>query len=316
MCRPGALLLSSALLICSASLRSQTAEAQPAESGAKATQAEVFYREGFELWEVGAHLKACGKFAASHQLVPTVGAALNVARCETKLERPASAYLMFKEAAALARREGDEPRAQAADGFADKLAPKLCWLSFGPWPELSGLVVRIDGKVTDNPGRRPINPGKLVIEASAPRHEPFSRKLSCVLNTPAEHKIEIALTALAPPPPPPVVVEKQMPVATTVGFISIGVGGAVAVAAAIAGGVAWADRNDAADVCPDGICNLDNEAGQNAWAKIDGAKLLAPSAPPLGSSFARVRASLASAGSGPGSAGSQSTRAVDCFGQA
>ena len=76
-------------------------------------QAEVLYRAGFELWAAGQHEKACGKFVASLELHPTVGAALNVGRCDIEFERKADAYHTFMAAAELAKQTGDG-RAQAA----------------------------------------------------------------------------------------------------------------------------------------------------------------------------------------------------------
>ncbi len=263
------------LLACATVGMSSDALAQPPTgSAATTTQAEVLYREGFELWNAGEHLKACGKFAASHQLSPTVGAALNVARCDRdKLDRPASAYLMFKQAAELARTEGDDARADVAEQFAAELEPTLCWLSFGPWPKLDGLVVKMDRQELAGPQRRPVNPGKHLIDATAPQHQPFQHKLACEAGTASAHKVNIELEPLPDPAPPDkVIVERRMPVPSTIGFVAMGVGGAVAVAAAISGGAAWADRNAAADLCPNERCDIDTQDGVDGNSRLEGAK--------------------------------------------
>jgi hypothetical protein len=69
-------------------------------------------------------LEACPKFQASFDLDPQVGVLIALAHCWENAEKLATAWARWQEAAAFARRKGDD-RAAYCEGRRDALAPKL-----------------------------------------------------------------------------------------------------------------------------------------------------------------------------------------------
>ncbi len=88
---------------------------------------------------------ACAKFAASLQLEPGIGTRLWLADCYEKQGLLASAWRVFREAAAAAA-EAKDTRAQVASSRAAQLEPKLARIVLRvPSPAPKDLEIRIDG---------------------------------------------------------------------------------------------------------------------------------------------------------------------------
>ncbi|HEY3237410.1 MAG TPA: hypothetical protein VGJ84_22005 [Polyangiaceae bacterium] len=125
--------------------------AQAQSAGDKAA-AEALFDEGRKLMQEGKLEPACRKFEASQRLDPAPGTLLNEADCWEKLGRTASAWVSFREAAALARNAGDTKRASAATQRAAALEPKLARLKItvpDAVRSTSGLTVKRDGEKVD-----------------------------------------------------------------------------------------------------------------------------------------------------------------------
>jgi hypothetical protein len=140
--------------------------------------AEALFTEGRTLLASGNAALACEKFAASQTLDPSVGALFNLADCSVRRGETASAWLFFRDAAALAARNGDREREQAALARADALVvPKLTIRLLGATP---GLNVRRDGTAVDSTllgVATPVNPGVHVIDASAAGHRSWRTRV-------------------------------------------------------------------------------------------------------------------------------------------
>jgi hypothetical protein len=120
---------------------------------------------------------ACPKYAESYRLDPQLGALLHLADCYEKAGRIASAWAAFQEGKELAQTRRD-PRASVAEQRVKELEPRLCRLSIIV-PEsarVQGLEIRRDGIVVGEAlwgSAVPVDPGKHVLEASAPGRKPW-----------------------------------------------------------------------------------------------------------------------------------------------
>jgi tetratricopeptide (TPR) repeat protein len=87
--------------------------------------AEVLFEEGRRLAAQGDYDGARKKFEESERLDPAAGTLLNLADCEERLGRTASAWAALREAAARAELAGETARANAAREKAAALEPSL-----------------------------------------------------------------------------------------------------------------------------------------------------------------------------------------------
>ena len=139
--------------------------------------AQALFDEGRRLMEQGDYAAACPKLESSQKLDPGAGTLLNLATCYEKNGQTASAWVTYQDAAtASADRHpdwADRARARVA-----ALAPGLSRLTVSVPTKVDGLEIKRDGSVLDDAAwgtAIPIDPGKHVIEASAPGRAPFRR---------------------------------------------------------------------------------------------------------------------------------------------
>jgi hypothetical protein len=215
--------------------------------------AEALFAEGRTLLAQGKMALACEKFAASQKLDPSVGTMFNLAECSLRRGEPASAWLLYRDAAALAARNGDRDRERAALARADALVvPKLAIRSIA---QTHGLTVRRDGATVDPTllgVATPVNPGAHVIEASAPGHRPWRARVE----VPASGSpVVVDIPALIPDEPAPLphpaeATSSPRPLALILGGVSV-----VSLAAGVFFGLHAASTwRDVTDVCPDRHC--------------------------------------------------------------
>lgn len=100
-----------------------------------AAMAEALFREGQRLMFEKRYPEACPKLAESHRLDPAGGTLLTLAFCHEAEGRTATAWTEFREAEAVALREGRRDRQAAAREKADALEPRLSRLVIQPAPE-------------------------------------------------------------------------------------------------------------------------------------------------------------------------------------
>src|SRR5689334_8315487 len=80
----------------------------------------------------------------------------------------------------MARTQGKADRAQAAEGYASALEPKLSYLTVNVSNPVPGMVIRRGGSELDAStlgSRLPVDPGEQVLTVSAPGHKPLELKL-------------------------------------------------------------------------------------------------------------------------------------------
>jgi hypothetical protein len=121
---------------------------------------------------------ACPKFEGAQRLRPGIGTMLNLADCEEKVGKTASAWAMFRDAAVAAQRAGD-PREAYARERVSALEPRLVKLTVvvPHDADVRGLEVlrddqRIDRAALGTP--LPIDPGRYSIVARAPNRISWS----------------------------------------------------------------------------------------------------------------------------------------------
>lgn len=164
------------LVVVTAALSTSTvARAQ----GNNQAAAEALFDEGKKLMTAGSYAQACPKFAESQKLDPGPGTLLNLAACWEKAGKTATAWVTYKETITEAEKSNRKEWAAQATKRAKALEPILSKLTIAV-PEnvkVSGLTVKRDGVVLGSAEYGlaiPQDPGKHVIEASAPDKKTFS----------------------------------------------------------------------------------------------------------------------------------------------
>ncbi|HYP87011.1 MAG TPA: hypothetical protein VEQ59_02645 [Polyangiaceae bacterium] len=136
--------------------------------------AEALFREGRELLERGDLEAACEKLEASNQLDPSAGTLLNLAACRLKQGKTATAWAHFVSAQRLATNQKRSEQADEAKRRALELEPQLSTLTLLAPAAPAGLEVRRARRVVQPASfgsAMPVDPGPLLIEASAPGYE-------------------------------------------------------------------------------------------------------------------------------------------------
>jgi hypothetical protein len=158
-------------IVCAGLLTPVPAAAQ--SSDADRALAESLFETGRKLMTEKKYAEACPKLAESFRLDPTTGTLLNLAVCHRDEGRIASAWAEFKDAAALARRDGRADREQFAQEQVAALEPRLprLTISVAGGAEAEGLSVSRDGTALGQPVWGvpiAVDPGKHAIVATAP----------------------------------------------------------------------------------------------------------------------------------------------------
>jgi hypothetical protein len=150
-----------------------------AASPSDQARAEALFTEGRRLLAASHLAEACPKFAESQRLDPAIGTQLNLGDCYEKTGRTASAWAVFRDAAAEARRGGDARRATVAEARATALARSLTRLTIlvPAASQAPGLEVKRDGVAIDRAAwdaPTPMDPGWHAVEATAPGKRPWT----------------------------------------------------------------------------------------------------------------------------------------------
>lgn len=173
--------------------------------------AEAAFREGRALLQAGKVDQACAAFEKSLALEEAVGTLLNLADCEARLGRTATAHGLFEKATVWAQRKGDARKEQAAKERLTTLAVSLSWVEVVA-PE--GAQVSIDGRpiTDDTPSRRRIeralDPGLHVVAVTNANGSSWTVSVT-VPRGPSHQRVEppqpsetLPRSAAAPSPPP------------------------------------------------------------------------------------------------------------------
>ncbi len=216
----------------------------------QAATAEALFREARELAAHGDFAAACPKFAASERLDPGYGTLYNLGECLVHEGKTASAWATFEEAAALARTAGQTEREAKAKRASGELTARLVKMIIVVKAPPPGLVVKRRGVTIDAAAfgsALPVDPGKHLIEATAPGKKPFSIEVdSGAPGTPTT--IEIPPLADAPvdaPHPAPVATPDGAASRRVAGYVTGGFGVVFVAVGAITGSIARSKWNEA-----------------------------------------------------------------------
>lgn len=257
-----------------------------AQGGDQSAIAEDLFRQAKALMDQKKYKEACEKFEGSQRLDPSTGTLLNLADCNEKQGKLASAWGQFSEAATLAKRAGTPDRAAVAQERAKALEPRLSRvrLNVGEKTKVPGLQIFRDDIALDSAtwnGLSATDTGKHVFRATAPGKLEWKQIIDVVgegkatdvnvpplADAPVEAKPEVktapTATETAPPPPPPPPPDTTL---KTAGFVVGGIGVVGLGVGAIAGGLASSQWSSAKDKCPNNLCK-----DASAQSDAEGAK--------------------------------------------
>ena len=161
--------------------------AAPPPPGSAVEKAQQLFAEAKALEPINLR-EACNKFAESLQYNPAaIGTLLNVALCDEKLGRVASAVAKFTEARDRSREQDLPVHLRAAEDHLAALAPQVPHLAIRLTQQLPETKILVDDRVVapDALGDIPIDPGEHVVVVSAPDRLPHRTTLAIA---PAERK--------------------------------------------------------------------------------------------------------------------------------
>jgi hypothetical protein len=133
--------------------------------------AEALFEDAQRLLEAGNVHEACAKFAESQRDDPGLGTLLHLALCHEREGKTATAWAEFEDAQAQAHRRREFDREALAHTHAAALAQSVDRIVLGMAAPPTDLTIAVDG--TDLGAGTlgtplPLDPGRHVIEASAP----------------------------------------------------------------------------------------------------------------------------------------------------
>ena len=130
--------------------------------------AEVLFREGRAAADAGDHAKACTKFRESNRLDPAPGTVFNMADCEEKLGRIATAWTLFSEV--IQKLPATDERHGISSKRAAALEPRLPRLTISVAAGADARVFRdgVELKAGSLDTPLPVDPGKHVLAIEAP----------------------------------------------------------------------------------------------------------------------------------------------------
>jgi serine/threonine-protein kinase len=256
--------------------------------------AEALFDQGLKLMKEKKYAEACPKLEESQRIDAGIGTLLYLAECYEKSGRTASAWATFREAASAASAAGQAERALQGKERADKLDGSLSMLTILVAPENKGIAdfqVTRAGQVVQAPlfdTAVPVDPGELLIEASAPGYKPLSKTATVAANgaravveipplVPDETQPTTAPTPAQAPAPagPSAPGETSTSQGTgfsadssasdgsgmrTVGVVIMGVGAASIAIGSVFGVSAINKDADADDLCEESSCRSDRGA--------------------------------------------------------
>ena len=154
-----------------------------AQSVSNKAAAEALFSEGRTLASSGRCAEAIPKFQGSQKLDPGIGTLLNLAECYEQVGKTASAWAEYREVISLARAAGSKEREELATQRSKVLEPKLSRLAIkvaAGAGDASSITVTRNGEALQ-PAELglaiPVDPGKHVIEASAPGKQTWSQTI-------------------------------------------------------------------------------------------------------------------------------------------
>lgn len=238
-------------------------------------RADSLFWAGRRAVESGDLDAACDRFAQSLSLERTPGTLLNLAGCEERRGRLATAWRLYQEAQT--RMTADDRRQSLAGERVEALAPRLPRLSLRPPPgSPAGLRVSCDGKpieMASLAAPRPLDPGKHRLRVTATGH--VLREMEVELTVGEERSLDLVLGPVWTPPrseaiprstpsePPLLPLADPAGTRRTAGWVLAGTGGFGLLLGLVGGALVIHEKSTFDAYCePSGLC--DTRAGFDA----------------------------------------------------
>jgi hypothetical protein len=194
-------------LACACAEVSVPSPAHAQSSGRNPAAAQALYDDARQLVKAGRYAEACPKFKESYRLDPGGGTLLNLADCYEKQGATALAWTTFKEALAIAQRDGRNDRIEFANQHLATLDARLARLTVhvSDSVRVPGLTISLDGAPLGDAAwgvAMPLDPGTHVIRAEAPGKQPFSTSVD-VPSKASQEDVDVPKLADASGPPQP-----------------------------------------------------------------------------------------------------------------
>jgi hypothetical protein len=270
-----ALLATAVLAVAFAPVSAARAQAPPPQQPASATDAralaETLFFTARGLMEAGRYAEACGKLSESYRLDAAPGTLLNLAVCNEKIGKTASAWGEFRDSLAEARRGNRPDREKLATEHLAALEPQLSYLAIGVPPlvrVLRGIEILRNGVPLQSAAwdtDLPVDPGAVEVVERAPLYKPKT------LHVTVAAKEHASLTAV----PLDLAPIERAPVAFWTGKRVTGVIVALVGVAAAGGGTAFGilatnDKKKSDDGCPTYAGEIRcQQAGVDAMSKAN-----------------------------------------------
>jgi tetratricopeptide (TPR) repeat protein len=238
--------------------------------------AEMLFFTARGMMEAGRYPEACAKLTESYRLDPAAGTLLNLAVCDQKQGKIASAWGEFRQSIAEARKANRPDREQLATDALAAVEPELPFLTItvpDAVRKVPGLVISRNGVPLNAAAwntELPVDPGDVEIEETARDYKPKNLTIKIVNKQHATLSAEpLELAPIFRPPPPFWTTQR------TVGAILFGAGVLAAGAGSYFGVVAINDKKNSDAACPNdlagqqrctqsGVDNMNN-ASTAAW---------------------------------------------------
>ncbi|MEZ4258764.1 MAG: tetratricopeptide repeat protein [Polyangiaceae bacterium] len=177
-----------------------------AQSPSDQLLAQSLFDQARELIAQGHYAEACPKLAESQRLDPGGGTLLNLAICHEKENKLATAYTELNAALSQALKDGRKDREDIAREHIAAIAPQVPKVRVHVTREVDGIEVTLDGSSIRKPAwdvPAGVDPGRHVVEASAPGHAPFRSEIVIAVGEQKTVTVPALTPAGAPPPLPP-----------------------------------------------------------------------------------------------------------------
>lgn len=240
----------------------------------KDARAADLFKQGRALMDQGKTEEACAAFFASKELVMKAVTMINLAQCDEKLGKTASALGAYVGGLSLAKEEKNKERVEIATEGIARLEPQVVRVSFTIPPEPADVTLSLDGDalplgVALKP--TPIDPGKHTVIAKAPGRVDWTGTFTVA----ADQKtltipipvLEVAAAKVDPikvvpnPNPPKPRVRKKKPTGGVSGWAVLGfaAGGTAFLTGVITGAASLGISSRLTEDCTNGTCGPDNE---------------------------------------------------------
>lgn len=148
--------------------------------GDATSTAENLFQQGLEAMKRNQFKEACEAFQGSNEADASPGTEINLALCNEKQGKVASAWGWYRTAAGLAELKNQKERAELARAEAAKLEPKLHKLVISVKYPAEGLVVTRNSASVPSAAlgtEDPVDPGDYVIEVRAKNKKPWKQNV-------------------------------------------------------------------------------------------------------------------------------------------